>query len=139
MSYAGQTITIPCNQGGLNASPNIDTLPPTAMVLARNINRHKGGRGRRGGTSKVDSSPMSGSPQVMGLFDYRLTSGTQWIVRGTTDGKIYKNQSTTIKTGLTTGKVVQFEYYKDVLYVCNGSDRPQTWDGAAASTSNLTN
>lgn len=138
MSYAGNTFQIPFSQGGLVANPNIDTNPPTAMVLARNINLHRGGRGRRGGTSHVGSA-MSGTPRVMGAYDLTLTNGTQFIMRGTTDGKIWKDASTTIKTGLTTDKVFQFVTFNNKAYICNGADRPQTWDGAAGSTSNLTN
>ncbi len=121
-------------------NPNIDMIQPEMMVHpSRNINLHEGGRGKRGGTAHVDTAAMSGGPRVMGIYDYRLKNGTQHLVRATADGKIYKDATTTIKTGLSLTKVTSFEYFNDTLYICNGADIPQTWDGSASSTSNLAN
>ncbi|MCR4287906.1 MAG: hypothetical protein NUW09_07830, partial [Deltaproteobacteria bacterium] len=139
MSYSGSTYAIPCEKGGLTANPNIDAIQPYMMVSARNINIHENGRGKRGGTAKVNASAGYGSSQIMGGFDYIKLNGTQKLVIGTTAGSIYQNPTTTIKTSLTTGKYFNFEVFEDELYICNGGNTPQTWDGAAASTSDITN
>src|SRR3990172_1675028 len=139
MSYPGETYRIPCNRGGYFASPNLDNIPPEAMVgPTRNLNLHNEGREKRGGTAKVNSTAITGSPRIMGLHDFRLENGTGFLVVATSDGKIYKDFTTTIKTGLGTSKVSGFEVFNNEIYFFNGFNRPQTWDGVAASTSDLT-
>lgn len=138
MGYVGNTLVIPLDNVGLNGSPSIDRIPPESMVHpSRNVNLHEGGIGKRGGTAYVDSAAMSGTPRIVGIFDYRLIAGTQFILRATGDGKIYKNATSTIKTGLGTNKIADFVYYNNEVYHCNGNDIPQVWDGAAGTTSNL--
>ena len=139
MSYSGQTYSIDCSKGGLTANPNIDAIPAYQMVAARNINIHENGRGKRGGTAKVNASVGYGSSQIMGGFDYTRLNGGQSLVVGTTAGNIYQNATTTIKTGLTTGKYFNFEVFGNELYICNSANIPQTWDGVVASASNITN
>jgi hypothetical protein len=139
MSYSGTTYHGRFNQLGFNHNPNIDKIPQDAMVHpSRNINLHEDGAGSRGGTSHVHPAAYGGS-QVMGMFDFRLNNGNQFLVAVTTDGKIWKDTTTTIKTGLTTGQFASFVVMNNELYVCNGADIPQVWDGAGASTSNLAN
>jgi hypothetical protein len=108
------------------------------MTDVENINLHRGGRETRGGVAKVNATAISGSPRIMGLFQFRKKNGNTFIVTGTADGKIQQNYAE-LKTGLATNAVFTFEVFNDTLYICNGVDRPQTWDGVAASTSNLTN
>jgi hypothetical protein len=70
------------------------------MVSFRNCNIHELGVGKRGGTSIINN--ISGNPRITGLHDFRLKTGERWIIRSTEDGKIYKDNSNTIKTGLST-------------------------------------
>ena len=138
MSYNGQTFRIPCDIGGVNANENIDRIPPEAMIEnSKNIRLDRGVRETRLGTAKVNTTAISGTPEIVGGFDYILQSGTAFQVKATDDGKIYKNSTTTITTGLTIDKIADFELFTDQLYVCNGANIPQMWDGAAASTVNL--
>jgi hypothetical protein len=138
MPYSGQTYIIPCDAGGWNGNPNIDLVPPTAMTDVKNINLHKGGRGTRGGVDPVNGTVISGAPQIMGVYQFRLKNGNSFIVTATNDGKIQKNYTTTVlKTGLTADKYSLFETFENVLYVCNGADVPETWNGAAATTTTL--
>ena len=131
---------IPCNQGGLNHNPNIDMIPSVAMVHpSRNINLNEGGRKSRGGTSKVNASAGYGGARIVGAYDFRLQNNNQFQVVATADGKIWKDTTTTLKTGWTIDKHVSFSVMNNVLYICNGANRPQVWDGSAASTSDLTN
>ena len=140
MSYKGAVYQIPCSSGGFNDNPNIDIIPPQMMVEpSRNINIHEGGKAKRGGTAKINSTAITDSPRIAGLIDYTLTSGTQYVVTATADGKIYKNSTSTIKTGLTAGHLADMVVYGNKLYHTNGYDTIQVWDGAAASTSNLAN
>ncbi|MFQ5915722.1 MAG: hypothetical protein ACE5JS_21325 [Nitrospinota bacterium] len=139
MPYAGQTYRIPANRGGWNANPNADLIPPESMVEARNINLHRGGRETRGGVAKVNGTAIPNGPRITGIFQFRKKDGSEFIVTTTADGKIQKDYSTELKTGLTANKISSFAVFKDQLYICNGADRPQVWDGVAATTSDITN
>ncbi len=139
MGYSGKTYQIACDEGGLVGQANVDLIAPNAMLdSTRNLNLNKDARQKRGGTAHVNASAFSGTPQVMGLYDFRLFSGTQFIITATKDGKVYKDDSNTIKTGMSTSNYFAFETFEDELFICDGETRPQTWDGAAASTSNIT-
>lgn len=134
MPYAGDTFQIPCNRGGFFYSPNMDLVPPEMMVdPTRNLNLHEGGRQKRGGTEHV-GDPLTDTPRIMGLKQFRLISGTEFILRGSADGKLWKDDSTTIKTGLTTNEHIDITIYGDEAYFCQKSNIPQVWDGAAGAT-----
>jgi hypothetical protein len=131
----------PCEQGGMNHSLNIDAIPPVAMVHpTRNLNLHEGGRTTRGGTSKINATAISDAPQIMGIYDFIKQGGVQNIVLLCADGKLYKSSdlTTALHTFATSNKYPHFEIFEDTLFVCNGANRPQTWDGLASSTSNIT-
>lgn len=139
MSYAGQAYAIPCSRGGVNYSPNFDAVPAESMVdPSKNINMHTGGRSKRGGTAHVNGSAVAGTPSILDGFDFRLKNGTQFIVFRASDGGLYKNFTDTIKTGLATSGFGSFENFNNELYVTDGEHTPQTWNGAAASTSDIT-
>ena len=133
------TYRIPCSRGGIVYSPNEGLVPPTALVDGtKNINLHRGGYEKRGGTAHVNGTAVSGTPEIMNLIDYTLVGSTQFIVLATNDGKIYKNYTTTIKTGLASDKKTSLEVFDNKLFIANGSDTPMYWDGAAGSTTTLT-
>lgn len=128
MSYTGETLTISCNEGGLTGNRNTSLVDPHDMVNGTmNINIHEGVRTKRGGTSRITAEIESGA-QIWGLFDYLKPAGTQYIVFATS-GKIYKNATTTIKTGWTASQRVWFNQFDGELYAFNGSDDPGKWDG----------
>ena len=134
-----KTYEIDCSRGGLNGNPNVDTLPPYAMIYpTRNLNLHLGTRQARGGSSYVDLAAMTGAPTILGGHDFTLRAGTQFIIRAASDGKIYKDKTTSIKTGLSATAFPCFLTADNKLFYCNGVDIVQTWDGAAAATSAIT-
>ncbi|MDP2672053.1 MAG: hypothetical protein Q8O68_00905, partial [Candidatus Daviesbacteria bacterium] len=140
MGYPGNIFPIPCDRGGFSHNPNIDTIEPFQMVdPSSNINIHNNYRQPRGGTSKINGTAVSGAPQLTGLIDYILPAGTQFNVFATNDGKIYKNSTTTIKTGLTANQIPNFCVFQGNLYHTNNSNIVQTWDGAAGSASDIAN
>lgn len=140
MSYRGNTYQIPCAKGGVNASVNKASIPPESMVIgSKNLDLSDGTRSKRGGTSKVNGTAVSGTPQIMGIFDYLKPAGSQYIVFATNDGKIWKNSTATIKTGLTVSKFTNFSQFNSLLIACNGADVPQSWNGSDASTTALAN
>ena len=139
MPYRGETYRIPYLKGGWNTNPNTDLLPPETMIEALNINLHRGGRETRGGVVKVNGTPITDSPQIMGAYQFRKKNGNTFIITYTSTGKIIKDYTTELKTGLTINVYPSFEVFDDKLYMFNGADRPQVWDGVAGSTSDLAN
>lgn len=138
--YKGDTFAIDCSAGGFNNDLNRDRVSPSAMVdNTRNINLHKGGRSKRGGTDNVNETAISGTPRIFGLYQYRLQNGTEFIITAGDDGKIMSNYSTELKSGLTIDQAVHFVTFNNLLIICTGNDLPEVWDGAAGSTSTLTN
>lgn len=138
MGYRGKTYQIPCVRGGFNYNQNTDLIQPEMIVMpSRNLNLHEGGRRKRGGTAKVNTTAVTDGPRVMGGFDFQLT-GSSFQVFATVDGKLWKNTTSTIKTGMSTANKFNFSVFNSELYVCDGDTTPQTWNGAAAGTSNLT-
>jgi hypothetical protein len=100
MKYRGKTYNLPLVAPGLGYSRNSLVSQLGSMVSFRNCNIHELGVGKRGGTSIINN--ISGNPRITGLHDFRLKTGERWIIRSTEDGKIYKDNSNTIKTGLST-------------------------------------
>ena len=138
VGYAGSTYQIPCNRGGLNHNQNTDLIRPEMFVSpSRNINLHEGGRRKRGGTAKVNGTAVSGAPTIMGGFDFQLAASSFQVFLGS-DGGLYSNSTTTIKTGMSTANYPSFAVFENELYVVDGDTTPQTWNGVAAGTSNIT-
>jgi hypothetical protein len=139
MGYTGNTFQILCSKGGLNGGKNIDAIKPEAMLSpTRNINLNENGRGKRGGTAHLYNAALTGTPNIMGLYDFTLVDTTQFIIAACKDGKVYKDDTNTIKTGMSTTNWFSFETFENELFICDGASKPQTWDGSAASTSDIT-
>lgn len=127
---------------------NALTLP--FLLRADNITYELDGAPHKvGGASLVNGSPINGGDPIAGLFDFWL-QGTGGIVSekqqaiAVAGTQIYNAPSnngvwTSIKTGWTAGKEPCFEVFTSKLIVANNSnnDKPQSWDGSAASTSDL--
>lgn len=138
MGYRGSTILIPCDKGGLTYNKNSDLIEPQMMVAGtKNITLHEGGRRKRGGTEKVNTTAITGAPRIMGGFDFRLLLSSFQVVL-CDDGQLYKNPTTVLKSGLSETKYASFDVFDDELLFCDGATTPQTWDGVAGSTSDLT-
>lgn len=134
--YIGETIAVP-SIDGWNANLNIDLIPPSNVTDIINMNLHKGGRNTRGGVSKVNSTAITNTVQLMGGYQFRLKNKNEFILTATADGKIQKDYVTELKTSLTLDVYSMFETFEDKAYICNGADRPQTWDGTATGTTQI--
>lgn len=133
--YRGETFAIDCSRGGFNNDLNSDRLTATAMVTnTRNINLHQAGRRKRGGTDNVNVTPISGTPRIYGIFQFRLQNGNVFIITATEDGKLQKDYDTVISTGLTINQSVHFVSFNNVLIICTGNDLPLVWTGTGNAT-----
>src|SRR5574343_90275 len=134
--YTGKTYAIPCDRGGFSHNKNIDAIDPTAMVDGtKNINLHQGARGKRGGTSKYNSTAIVASADIMGLYNYQKEDGTNYLVAATTDGKTWYSDLAgaasfaAIDTGLATAAYFDFETVDDVLFIGSEGSTPRAWGG----------
>ena len=138
MGYAGDTYRIGFERGGLVGAKNLDALEPTDMIEGtRNINLHKNTRKKRGGSAHVNTAAYATAPQIMGVHDFGLRSGTRFIMAACKDGKVYKDNTNTIKTGMSTTNFFKFTTFLNTLYICDGATTPQSWNGTAAGSSNI--
>ena len=150
--YKGQTYRVP-QVGGWNANSNYDHVPKEAMVDVENFNVHRGGRQPRGGSEKVITTAISGAPEVLSLFHFIRENGTieggyvidetddnigdengnkiifegSFVMTNTDDGKLYKNYTAALETGLTTNTRCFFENFYDECLITNGVDAPRVW------------
>ena len=143
MLYKGETYRIPCSSGGFSHNPNIDMAQPTDMVHpSRNINLNEFGRRKRGGTAHIGDAAydaaISGTPQIMGAYQFRLRNGTAYLIVAADDGKVYRAHDTTIKaSGMSTSNFYDFETFENELYIVDGESTPEKWTGSG-NTSTLT-
>lgn len=136
MPYLGLTYKVPLI-GGWNNNPNLDLIPPSDFVDISNVNLHNGGVEPRGGCEKVIETPITDAPQVMGIYQFTKENGNSFIMTGTADGKIQKDYTTELKTGLTNDLDIFFETFFDKLYISNGTDISQEWDGVKSYTNDI--
>jgi hypothetical protein len=120
--------------GGLCYTRNLDSIDKNQMVWpSYNINLHRGGREKRGGTSHIYGAALSGGPRIMALYQYNINS----LMAHTNDGKLYKDDVNTLKTGLSTLTHASMVMAMGKLYYTDGYAVPQTWDGVAGTTSDI--
>ena len=132
MAYKGSNVVIDCGFGGLTGNNNIESIKASMMVYpTRNLNLQNGGRQKRGGSALVNVAAFSGAPHVVGVYDFLMESGTQYIITATNDGKIRKDATTTIGTGMSTSSYYSFETGDNKLFIADGVTMPQVWDGTS--------
>jgi len=134
MGYIGKQFIIDCSKGGLTGNKNIDSVDPNDMLSpTRNINLHENGREKRGGTSKILDTAL-GTQDIMGVYDFRLVSGKQFLIICGSAGDVYTTEiggggAQDGIIGLGRNSYCSFETFEDVLYVTNGTTKPQVWLG----------
>lgn len=144
MSYRGIPTAIDCKRGGLVYDKNIDTLETSDMIHpTRNLDLSRGGREKRGGTSRVNSgNQLESGVGIYGGFQFRLQSGVTKILTATATPKIWSDYVTDITNAgswNTANKVVSFVAVEDRAYIANAFNIPQIWDGSAGTTSDIAN
>lgn len=133
MSYKGENLPVSFHEGGLVSFENSDLLPLSAMVEgSRNIITEGGVRKKRGGTGVIHSR---GSDPINGVFQFRQVDNNH-VVTYDNLGVVKKSQNDSLGT-LTVEKYPVFEVFNDNLYIANGSDILQLWDGQETALSPL--
>lgn len=115
MATKNLVIQLPLATDGLTGSVNLATVQPTEALDMRNLTLFYGTIRKEGGTTKYNTSAITGAPKVIGGFDWWPVAGTQRMVVLTSAGNVYRDTGagtfpTTLVAGLNmstaTGAVI---------------------------------
>lgn len=149
MAFRGVTADLPLGVDGLTGTHNHATARASQLLRANNVTYEDGTLRKEGGSTKYNSSAITGAPAIVGGWDWFPAEGVQRMVVLCDDGKLYKDTgdgsfSVTLKTGLTVSNVVPVfvEGGQEAgasdrkLFVFTGKNDVQvlTADGATTST-----
>ena len=151
MAYQGQIVEIPIGTTGLAGSRSQSQIPPTALIEALNLSFALGSIQKEGGTTKYNSSAISGTPAIQGGWDWNHNGSAQRMVVVCDDGKIYKDSGggtfgTTLASGLTISSAtvpVFVEGGKEAaandraLFIFTGTNQVQVLNADGATTSDI--
>lgn len=134
MGINTQLLRVSLQNAGYNYNRNFELIPDNALIEpTRNNNLHNGGVEKRGGTSIVVTG--TAASQGRGGFDFRQSTGGQYLVYAKANGAVYyNNDTTTVTTGLSTSNYIQLSQYNDDLYICDGANTPRKWNGTGVAT-----
>ena len=149
--FTGTVAEIPVGTTGLAGSKNQSRIPPTALLIARNVTYENGTVQKEGGTTKYNSSAITGTPSILGGTDWNHDGATQRMIVVLDDGTIKKDDgggtfATTLKSGLTAtastvpifvsgGKEAAANNRK--LFIITASNQVQVLSADGATTSDI--
>ena len=151
MASTLQIAELPMGLDGLNGTKNISTVPITALIKANNVTFENGTIQKEGGTTKYNSTAISGTPTIEAGVDWNHNGITQRMVVVTGAGDILKDSGNgtfpvTLKSGLTMtdviptfsagGKEVAANNRKLITFT--GINAAQVLSADGATTSDLT-
>jgi hypothetical protein len=158
--YIGQQYRLYLN-GGWNASENHDLIPKEFVTDINNVNLHNGGKQPRGGCEIVNSTAITGTPNITGIYQFLRESADlngYYVVDefgdnigdengnllvseagvisliGTGAGEIISDYTDVLKTGLTIDTYFNFVTFYDKVIITNGEDKPQLWGDGLSYT-----
>lgn len=151
MAYIGHVVEIPVGQGGLTGTKNQAQASPDQLIVATNIAYDTGTIRKEGGAAKYNSSAISGTPTVIGGYDWWPDSSTQRMVVVTGAGTILKDSgsgtfATTLASGLTVSNTVPLfiEGGKEVaannrkLFIFTGQNQIKVLSGDGVTAASVT-
>lgn len=118
--------------GGVVSAIEATLLPANASPRGLNSALALASRGvayvqKRLGLELLTATPMSGSPVLIGGYQYNKSDGTQIVLVMSDTGRLEKYASsafTNISTGFTSGTYYpDFETANDLCFIVNGQDR----------------
>lgn len=104
--FKGLVAEIPVGIEGLTGTKNMSQVRPSQLLIADNLTYENGTLQKEGGAEKYNSTAITGTPKILGGFDWHPDTVTQRMVVVADDGNIYKDDgggafSTTLKSGLS--------------------------------------
>lgn len=151
MAYIGHVVEIPIGQGGLTGTKNQALITPDQLIVATNVAFDTGTVKKEGGATKYNSTAITGTPDVIGGYDWWPDTSTQRMIVVTSAGNILKDSGggtfgTTLASGLTvTDTVPMFvEGGKEAaannrkLFIFTGQNQVKVLSGDGATVANIT-
>lgn len=150
MGYTGFIGEIPIGARGLYGSKNHAATPFDALIQALNVTLENGTIQKEGGATKYNSTAITGTPSILGGFDWWPTTTTQRMVVLTDAGDLLKDDgtgafATTLASGLTVTNVVpvfvaggrEAIASNRKLFIFTGLNQVQVLSADGATTTNL--
>jgi len=149
MSYKGLVVELPIGIDGYTGTKNLSQTLPAQLIQATNIDYTEGSIQKEGGSSKYNSTAISGTPSILSGHDWNPDSSTQRMIVQTSEGKLLRDTgggsfSTTLKSGLDTSAIGYFaEGGSELitgnrkLFFFNGADMPQVLSGDGVTTTDI--
>lgn len=106
MSFDGFVVNLPIGRHGLQGSKNLSIVDPDDLLVADNLTFQSGTIQKEGGVNEYNSTAITGTPNILGGWDWNHDGGTQRMIVVTDDGDILKDSGggtfgTTLASGLT--------------------------------------
>lgn len=152
MSFRGQIAELPLGQDGLTGTKDQVKIGLRDLIDVDSITYESGTLRKMGGALKYNSSAISGTPSILGGWDWFPSAATQRGVILGDDGKIYKSTDgatwgVTLKSGLTVtdptvpvfvegGKEAAANNRK--LFIFTGRNAVQVLSADGATTADIT-
>jgi hypothetical protein len=151
MAFSGETAELLIGIDGFTGTKNHAIVTPGQLLVAENITYENGTLQKEGGSSKYNSSAISGTPTIQGGWDWHPTDGTQRMLVLLSDGDLKKDTgggdfTVDLKTGMNVsnvvgvfvdgGKEAAANNRKNFLFT--GSNVVQVISADGATTSNIT-
>ncbi|MBW2148122.1 MAG: hypothetical protein JRI22_13975 [Deltaproteobacteria bacterium] len=118
--------------GGLNRKLPEGKLLPNQFSKLLNWIWTGGALRKRGGTGKLNSSPIAGNPSLASLFQFRPSTGVHRLFAQGSDDDIYYSDNggagwTKVDAfnGTSGGSPACWAQYRDTFFITNGNDFPQ--------------
>lgn len=150
MAFDGEKIRIGLGRDGLTGNTNLSQVRPEQLLEADNITYENGTLQKEGGAEKYNSTAITGTPAVIGGWDWDHDGASQRAVVLTDAGTLLKDSGggtfgTTLKSGLTVSDVVPMfvEGGKEAaaidrkLFAFTGKNAVQVLAADGATTSDL--
>ena len=150
MAFSGETAELIIGTDGFTGTKNQALVTPGQLLIAENITYENGTLQGEGGSSKYNSSAISGAPTIQGGWDWFPSGTIQRMIILASNGKLYKDTgggdfTVTLKSGLTVSNVVPVfvEGGKEAaannrkLFIFTGSNVVQVLSADGATTGNI--
>lgn len=150
MAYKGYVVELPIGKDGFTGTKNLSETLPTQLIQAMNVEYSDGPMRKEGGSVKYNATGITGTPIILGGWDWFPSTNVQRMVVYTSDGKLLKdtgggNFTVTLKSGLNTTAFPMFieggnetAANNRKLFIVNGVNIVQVLSGDNPTTTDLT-
>lgn len=154
MSFNGLIAQLPIGLSGLTGTHSLSQVVLTQLLAAENLTFENGTLQKEGGALKYNASAISGSPKILGAWDWFPTTVLQRLVVFTADGKLLKDTGsgsfgTVLATGLsiTSGPITSVPVFVEggsefilnpkKLFIFTGANQLKVLSGDGIAVTNV--